>query len=119
MDFEQFRRRAELNQAVADYLDEIAQAADPDQAHRSVTLGILFAVSTYALYRLAKNYFDHQRGLSEAELRQEMLEQVEVLEKSGWDRDKALATVLTVSKETATLRPDSPALEAALALMKV
>lgn len=118
MNPEQFRKQAELNQTVADYLDEVAQGANSVQADRSMALGMLFGVAAYALYRLAKNYFDHQRGLDEAELRQQMLEEVETLVGSGWDREKALAAVLNVTKEVATLRPDSPALKAALALLK-
>lgn len=72
----------------------------------------------YALYRLAQNYFDHQRGLAEAELRKLMLDQVEFLVKEKWPREKALAAVQAVSKDIAGLRPDSPALKAALALLK-
>jgi hypothetical protein len=70
------------------------------------------------LYRLAKNHFDHQRGLSEAELRVLMLDQVESLIQQKWPRDKALAAVQAVNKDVASLRMDSPALKAALALLK-
>jgi hypothetical protein len=118
MNPEQFRQRAELNQTLADYLDEVAQEADPDQARRSVALGMLFGVAAYALYRQAKNYFDHERGLNEAELRQQMLQEVEALVKNGWSRDKALQAVLKVSNDVAGLRPDNPALSAALALLR-
>jgi hypothetical protein len=120
MNFEQFRRGAQLNQELADYLDGVAQEANPGKADRSFALGVgmLFGVAVYGLYRMAKNYLDHKKGLSEAELRQEMLGQVEELVKSGWDRDKALAAVLAVSKDVASLRHDSPALEAALSLLK-
>jgi hypothetical protein len=119
MDADQFRQHAELDQVLADYLDEVAQEADADPARRSVALGMLFGVAAYALYRLAKNYFDHQRGLDEAELRQLMLEQVEALIQSGWTRAKALDAVQKVSKDVASLRADSPALKASLALLKV
>lgn len=117
MSFQQFRGRAELNETVADYLDEVAQQASPDQAHRSVGLDMLFGLAAYALYRQAKNYLDHRRGLIEAELNEKMLDQVETLVSGGWDREKALAAVLAVNKEVATLRPDSPALKEALALL--
>lgn len=115
---EQFEQRAALDQTLADYLDELAQEADPDQGHRSVALGLLFGMAAYALYRLAKNHFDYQRGLNEAELRQLMLDQVDALILKGWGRDKALVAVQAVSKDVANLRPDSPALQAALALLK-
>jgi hypothetical protein len=118
MNAEQFRQRAELNQTLADYLDEVAQEADPDQAHRAGGLALLFGVAVYALYRVAKNHFDHQRGLDEAELRQLMLDQVDALVQKGWDRDKALDAVLKVSKDVASLRPDSPAFKAAIALLQ-
>jgi hypothetical protein len=118
MDFDQFCQHAKLDQNVANYLDDIAQAADPHQTDRSVGLDVLFAMAAYALYRLAKNYLDQQRGLAEAELRQQLLEQVETLVKGGWSRDKALAAALAVSKDVATLRPDTPALKGAIALLK-
>jgi hypothetical protein len=118
MDAEQFRQRAELDQTLPDYLDDVAQKADPDQAaHRAAAMTLLFGVAAYALYRLAKNYFDHKRGLQEAELRKLMEEEVEVLAQKGWSRDKALEVVQKVSKEVASLRPDSPVLKAALALL--
>jgi hypothetical protein len=118
MDADRFRTSAELNQDLADYLDGVAQAADPEQAHRSAGLTLLFIPAAYALYRLAKNHFDHQRGLSEEELRQKMLDQVDTLVKGGLTHDKALAAVLKVSKDVATLREDSPILKAALELLK-
>jgi hypothetical protein len=118
MDAEQFRKRAEVDQTLADYLDEVAQAADPGPAHRSLVLGALFVVTAYALYRMAKNHFDLQRGLDEAELRQLMLDQVEALVQKGWDRSQALEAIGKVSKDVASLRADSPALKAALALLK-
>ena len=117
MDAEGFQQRVEkMGGNLADYLDEVAQDADQDQIpDRSVSL--LFGVAAYAMYRMAKNYFDHKRGLGEEELRQLMLDQVESLVKVKWPRDKALAAVLAVSREVASLRPDSPFLKAALALL--
>jgi hypothetical protein len=120
MNAEDFRQRVEKKGGdLADYLDEVAQEADQDQIHdRSAALTLLFGVAAYAMYRMAKNYFDHERGLGEAELRELMLDQVEALVKEKWPRDKALAAVQAVSKDVASLRPDSPALKAALALLK-
>lgn len=118
MTAEQFYHRAELDQTLADYLDEVAYEANPEQADRSVALGMLFGVAAYALYRLAKNHYDYQRGLDEAELRELMLDQVDALVQKGWSQDKALAAVQAVAKDIASLRPDSPALKAALALLK-
>lgn len=117
MDRQRFRDQAASDMTVANFLDEVVDVVDP-VSDRDPTAGLLFTVCTYALYRLAKNYFDHQRGLDEAELRQEMLEEVETLVRSGWTRDKAAAAVKMASREIATLRPDSPALKAALALLK-
>jgi len=118
MDAELFRKNAELNGELADYLDEFAQAAAPTQGQRTVGLDALFLVASYALFRLSKNYFDHQRGLSEAELRQKMLDQVDVLVKAGWGHDAALGVIQQVSKDIATLRADSPILKAALELFQ-
>lgn len=117
MTAEEFRERAMLDQTVADYLDDVAQEAIPGQNDRGGALALLFGIVAYALYRLAKNYFDHQRGLDETELRQEMLTQVDRLIQQGWGRDKALAAVLKVSKDVASLRPDNPALTAAMTLL--
>lgn len=117
MDAEAFRKQAELNQELADYIDEVAQETDPEQANRTILFDAIFAVAAYALYRMAKNYFDHKRGLIEAELTQKMLDQVDSLVQKGWSKDKALAAVQSVSKNIATLRSDSPALKAALDLL--
>jgi hypothetical protein len=117
MDAEAFRKQAELNQELADYIDEVAQATDPEQANRTILFDSLFAVAAYALFMLAKNYFDHQRGLNEAALRQIMVDQVDVLVQKGWSKERALAAVEAVSKDVATLRSDSPVLKAALDLL--
>jgi hypothetical protein len=117
MNAEQFCQHAAVNQTLADYLDKVAKEARPKRANRSFALEALFGVAAYALYRLAKNYLDHQRGLNEAELREQMLGQVRTLEANGWDKDKALATVMKVAKEVATLRPDSPALKDTLEVL--
>jgi hypothetical protein len=118
MNPEQFRQRAQLDQTLADYLDEVAQEAEPDQAQRTVSLGVLFAVAAYALYRMATNYYDNQRGLDEAMLRQLMLDQVDALVGKGWGREKAVDAVQAVSRDIASLRSDSPALKAALLILK-
>ncbi len=115
---EEFRGEAELNTTVSNYLDRVAQKADPKVIRdRSVALTLLFGVAAYALYRKAKNHFDHQRGLDEAELRQIMLDQADALVQKGWAPDKALEAIETVSKDVAGLRPDSPVLKAALAVL--
>jgi hypothetical protein len=118
MNPEEFRKQAELNQELADYMDEVAQATDPEQANRTILFDAIFAVTAYALFRMAKNYFDHKRGLDESDLRQKMLDQVDGLVQKGWGRDKALAAVQSISRDVATLRPDSPVLKATLDLMK-
>lgn len=117
MNPEDFCKQAELSQELADYIDEVAHATDPEQANRTLLFDSIFAVTAYALFRLAKNHFDFKRGLDESVLRQEMLDQVEVLVQKGWSRDKALATVESVSKDVATLRADSPVLKASLDLL--
>jgi hypothetical protein len=116
MDAEAFLKQAELNRELADYIDEVAQATDPEQANRTVLFEAVFVVAGYALYRLAKNYFDHKHGLNEAELTQKMLNQVDGLVQKGWSKDKALAAVQSVSKNIATLRTESPVLKAAIDL---
>jgi hypothetical protein len=115
---ENFQERAAVEQGIADYLEGVTRRIDQDDGQRSLAVSALFGVAAYALYRLAKNYFDYQRGLDEADLRQVMLQEVEVLVQKGWGRDKALTAVQKVSKEIASLRPDSPAVTAAIKLLK-
>lgn len=117
MNAEDFLERVEKEGGeLADYLDEVAEDANSAQSERG-GFTLLFGVASYALYRMAKNYFDYQRGLNEVDLRQRMLDQVDALVQSGWSREKALAAVEKVSKDIATLRPDSAALKAALAIL--
>jgi hypothetical protein len=117
MNLEEFCKQAELNQELADYIDEVAQATDPEQANRTIMFDAIFAVTAFALFRMAKNYFDYKRGLNESDLRQKLLDQVDGLVQKGWSRDKALATVQSVSRDVAKLRVDSPVLEACLEIL--
>jgi hypothetical protein len=118
MNAEQFEQRALVDRTLANYLDEVVEKAEPEEVSREVGVSVLLAVAAYALYRIAKNHFDQKRGLAEAELRDRMLDQVERLVKKGWSRDQALATVEKISKEVASLRSESPAIKAALAVLK-
>jgi hypothetical protein len=117
MDADEFLKQAELNRELADYIDEVAQETDPEQANRAALFGAVFVVAAYALFRLAKNHFDHKRGLIEAELSQKMLDQVDGLVQKGWSKEKALAAVQSVSKNIASLRTESPVLKAAIDLV--
>jgi hypothetical protein len=117
MDAELFCQRAQLTPGLNDYLDEVAakaEAATTDQEKGPAAL--LFAVVAYALYRLAKNYLDHQRGLQAAELIEIMMQQVQILVDQGWDPKVALDTVSVISKEVSSLRTDTSELKAALAI---
>ncbi|QJW94805.1 hypothetical protein [Frigoriglobus tundricola] len=117
MDRTQFTLQAKRNEVLAAYLDEVAQGATAS-GHRAAGAGLLIGVAAYALYRLVRNYFDHQKGLQEAELRQLLLQEVDNLVQKGWDKDKALAAVLEVSKAVTALSPDDPVIQAGMTIIK-
>jgi hypothetical protein len=117
MDADEFHKRAELNQELADYIDEVALAANPHEVDRTMGFEPVCFLVAYALFRMAKNYFDYERGLNEADLRQTIIDQVDGLVQMGWDRDEAIEAVERISKDVATLRPESPILKAALDIL--
>jgi hypothetical protein len=117
MDVDEFRKRAETDQVMADYLDDVSQQAAPDQADRTFGVETLFFFSAYALYLWVRNYIDHQRGLQEAELRRLMEQEIDAFVKKGFSRQQAVEAVLAVSKAVSKKPPDDSVLKAGLAAM--
>ena len=118
MDAEQFRQSAEVNQTMADYIDEVAQAASSDAASRSIGLDVLVVLAAYATYLWIRNKVDHQRGLLEVELRRLMEDEVEEMRGKGLSQEEAISAVMAISKAVAIRPPDDSVLSAGLALLK-
>jgi hypothetical protein len=118
MDAEQFRRSAEVNQTMADYIDEVAQAASSDAASRSIGLDFLFVLAAHATYLWLRNKVDHHRGLLETELRRLMEDEIEKMREKGLSQEEAMSAVMAVSKSVAIRPPDDSVLSAGLALLK-
>jgi hypothetical protein len=118
MNVQEFLRKAELDQTMADYFDEVAQAASSTKNDRSVGLDFMFVLAGYAAYMWLKNKIDHQRGLDEAELRRLMENEIDSLVDKGQPIQVALAAVQRVSKAVAARPPDESVLAAGLALLK-
>lgn len=117
MDPERFLLAAQMNQSLADYLDDIESENDPIQTmNPTLGVGLFFVVAAYASYHWVKNYLDHQQGLNEAELRKIMAQEVDALVVTGVPRDQALAAILAISKSVASRPPDGAILKAFLAL---
>jgi hypothetical protein len=94
-----------LESITTDTLKEVMQGGGKRDPNPYV--GVVFAVAAYTLYRLAKNYFDKQRGLDEAELRTKMLDQIQKLVDNDLSHSEAVKIVEKVSKDIATLRSDN------------
>jgi hypothetical protein len=118
MDVNQFRERAETNQVLADYLDDVAQKAAEPETARTVGVDLLFIVAAQALYLLVRNYLEHQRGLQQADLRRKMEQEIGDLVKSGYSTEQALASVIEVSKAITNNPPGDSILKAGLALLQ-
>jgi hypothetical protein len=120
MNAQEFRHQVEWKGGdLAEYIDQVAQAADPyqDSIHGAAP-SQMFGVAAYGVFQVAKSYFENKRGLRETELHELMLDQVAALVCEKWPTDDALATVQAVSKNVSRLHPDSPALKAALTLLR-
>jgi hypothetical protein len=114
MDHEEFQRYAETHQALADYLDDVAQTSQDEASGRAVGLEMLFVTASYALYLWVRTYLERRRGLDEADLRRAMLADIELLVARGYSHQEAQKTVLAVSKAVATKPPSDSVLTAAL-----
>jgi hypothetical protein len=117
MNDHQFLKAVQLNQTIADYLDDVVTNST-GHGLRDGALTALFGVAALFLYRLATNYLDYRRGLNEAELREVGLQQVEMLVAGGWSHAEALHAVQAIGAEVAQLRQENPIVKTAIQLWK-
>lgn len=117
MDAGQFREAVELDQRLADYVDEVAQTAAGGGGDRTIGLEWFFVVAAHALLLYVKHHIAHRRGLQEAELRRLMEQAIDIFVQRGHSLDAALAAVQAVSKSIAIQPPDDSVLKRALALL--
>lgn len=116
MTFAVFRTSCELNQTIADFLDDSAQSLS-QESERTGGLEMLFGLAAYSLYRHVKNILDEQKGRRNAGLRQMMEDEVIDLASRGWTKEEALKAVLEINQTIDRLSIESPVVKAGLSIL--
>jgi hypothetical protein len=121
MDAPQFRRRAEKDENLSRYLEQVMQEAAPivpaRTAHVDFLLNLLAVASSSALLLWLKHYAEYQCGLSESELRHALEQEIDRIAAAGFTREQATDAVTAVSNAVATRPPEKFVLQAGLALL--
>jgi hypothetical protein len=121
--FETFEQQATTDPQLQAFLHEVAEnvaheiAVDEPQRSAVTGVDILLSLVAYALYRWAKDYFDHRRALRELDIATQQAQLIEDLIKAGFPRKDAQATAIALLKGVATRTADDPALATARPLV--
>jgi hypothetical protein len=95
--------------------------ASVEQPEKYVTVtgfDFLAVVAAYALFRWAKDFFDHRRARNETELARQRLDLIQALtEQDGLPPKEAQAVVAALLKSIEKRTEDDPALRKTLALL--
>jgi hypothetical protein len=121
MNQETFHIAAKNDPQISDLLRDIAKqsAIEEDLSQGKYPLEMLsplIGLATYALYRWARNFFDHQRGAQEIDLVKQQLDLIAGLAQEGVPRAKAEKIVVAMLKEIRSRGMNDPAVQVALAL---
>jgi hypothetical protein len=117
--FETFEHQATTDPQLQAFLHEVAEhvaheiAVDEPQRSAVTGVDILLGLVAYALYRWAKDYFDHRRALRELDIATQQAQLIEDLIKAGFPRKDAQAAAIALLKGVATRTADDPALATA------
>jgi hypothetical protein len=117
--FETFEQQATTDPQLQAFLHEVAEnvaheiAVDEPQRSAVTGVDILLSLVAYALYRWAKDYFDHRRALRELDIATQQAQLIEDLIKAGFPRKDAQAAAIALLKGVATRTADDPALATA------
>jgi len=109
-----------LSAFLREVAEETAQQVSLEEPQSYITVtgvDLLFTVSAYALFRWAKDAFDHRRALNEAEIARQQEQLIAALIQDGFPPDKAQAVVTTLLKNIAVRTQDDPAIKKALSLL--
>jgi len=91
--------------------EEAAQEITISEPQRFVTVtgaDLLVGLVAYALYRWAKDYFDHRRALGEVDIAKQQTQLINDLVSAGFPPKDAQATTVALLKNIATRSADDP-----------
>jgi hypothetical protein len=121
MSQETFHSAAKNDPQVSELLRDIAKqsATEEDSSPQTMTpdaLTALVGLVTYALYRWARNFFDHQRDAQEIDLVKQQLDLIAGLVQEKVPRAKAEKIMVSMLKEIRSRGTNDPAFQVALKL---
>jgi hypothetical protein len=117
--FEQHARQdPQLEAFLREVAEDVAQQISIEEPQRFAVTGvdILLGLAAYALYRWAKDYFDHRRALHEIDVAKQQVQLIEGLIADGFPLKDAQATAAALLKGIAKRTGDDPALQTARTL---
>ena len=119
VEFEQLAREDPHRWA---FLQEVAEKAGKqvsvEEPQRFATgVEIFIGIAAYALFRWAKDYFDHRRALNETEILRQQAQVITTLTQEDFPPELAQATVVKLLEGIAKRTKDDPVLQRALDLV--
>lgn len=120
IEFDQHARQdLELRAFLREVAEDVAQQISVEEPQRFAVTGvdILLGLAAYALYRWAKDYFDHRRALQELDIAKQQSQLIEGLIEDGFPPKDAQATAMALLKGIAKRTADDPALKTARAFV--
>jgi fucose permease len=125
MDFKEFQQQVVEQKQLNSFLQETAaesmKSLLTEESRRSFTvtgMELLFAIATYALYRLAKEFFDNRRALNEVKIAMQQEKLISSLIKDGFPHKEAHIVAVTLLKGISKRTEDDPALKEAFAILE-
>ncbi|MBI3796027.1 MAG: hypothetical protein HY268_03535 [Deltaproteobacteria bacterium] len=116
MDALQFEQQARQDPHLSTFLREVAEdtaqqisVAEPQRFVTVTGADLLFSLVAYALYRWAKDFFDHRRALNEIAIAEHQAQLIKELVEAGFLPKDAQATVAALFKGIAKRTEDDPA----------
>lgn len=125
MDSEKFVQYAKENSVLRLFLSQVAAAAarerPKESSSRYVTVtgtDILAIIAAHAMYRWLRDYFDHRRGLREAEIAKQQAAVIKGLIRDGFPPESAHAVTVDLLKKIAERTIDESSLTTWAGLIK-
>jgi hypothetical protein len=118
MDAMHFEQQARQDPYLSLFLREVAEdtaqqisIAEPQRFVTVTGVDLLLGLVAYALYRWAKDFFDHRRALNEITIAEQQAQLIKDLVEDGFPPKDAQATAVALFKGIAKRTEDDPALK--------
>ncbi len=122
MDAQQFRARAEADEVLSKYLEELIEEASPCVPDRTAAndllLSLLSTVAAHALYLWLRDCVSQADLVPQALLRTGLERAIDSFARTGFTRQEATDVITAVSSALATRPPEGDALDKGMALVR-